>query len=128
MTSADTEARLAGVFMLTRVEVDFGDAECAIRMLGMGELRTSGRSRWPTHDSAAHFELTLVARGVRQLRFMGELAGRGFEGIHVESLAGRQYESLKWRVLDMEASVFAFSCASLQVDGVSLDADGWSRK
>lgn len=46
----------------------------------------------------------------------------------MESLAGRQYESLKWRVLDMEASVLAFSCASLQVDGVSLDADGWSRK
>lgn len=80
MTSADAEARLAGVFMLTRVEVDFGDAECAIRMLGTGELRTSGRSRWPTHDPSAQFELTLVARGVRQLRFMGELAGAASRG------------------------------------------------
>ena len=128
MIWAEAEGRLAGVFMLTRVEVDFGVAECAIRMLGTGELRTSGRSRWPTYDPTAQFELTLVARGVRQLRFMGELAGRGLEGIHVESLAGRQLESLRWRVLDMEASVFAFSCDSLQVDGVSLDADGWSRK
>jgi hypothetical protein len=56
------------------------------------------------------------------------LAGRpGFEGIQVESLVGRQYQDLTWRVRDMEASVFEFWCASVEVDGVLLDPGRWAR-
>ena len=127
MTANGPEVRLDGVFMLLRVELDFGDADCALRLVGTGELRGSGRTRWPTYDPAVQFEVTLVARGVRRLRFIRELAGRpGFEGIQVESLVGRQYQDLTWRVRDMEASVFEFWCASVEVDGVLLDPGRWA--